>query len=92
MDTKASNNDQVSLNELTSKMIKLEEKKTVLEAQMELLLYEKENLKMSMDKQTQELQMYQKASLTNQDQTVSLPREQKFVKPNRRYTRDAAER
>lgn len=45
---------------------------------MELLLYENENLKMSMSKQTQELQTYQKASLT-QDQTASLLQELKVL-------------
>ncbi|EZA50369.1 hypothetical protein X777_11180 [Ooceraea biroi] len=65
-------------SELTSKVTKLEEKKAALETQMELLLYENENLKMSMNKQTQELQMYQKASLT-QDQTASLLQEIKVL-------------
>lgn len=45
---------------------------------MELLLYENENLKMSMSKQTHELQIYQKASLT-QDQTASLLQELKVL-------------
>ncbi|EFN84539.1 Centrosomal protein of 120 kDa [Harpegnathos saltator] len=65
-------------NDLTSKMSKLEEKKTALEAQVEILMYENENLKLSINKQTNELQMYQKGSLT-QDQTASLLQELKIL-------------
>lgn len=57
---------------------KLEEKKTALEAQVEILMYENENLKSSMSKQTNELQAYQKGSLT-QDQTASLLQELKVL-------------
>lgn len=58
---------------------KLEEKKTALEAQVEILMYENENLKLSISKQTNELQVYQKKSLT-QDQTASLLQELKILK------------
>lgn len=57
---------------------KLEEKKAALEAQVEMLLYENENLKSSINKQTDELQIYQKGSLT-QDQTASLLQELKIL-------------
>ncbi|XP_019885597.2 centrosomal protein of 120 kDa isoform X2 [Camponotus floridanus] len=65
-------------NDFTSKIIKLEEKKTALEAQIEILLYENETLKSSTSKQADELQMYQKASLTT-DQTASLLQELKIL-------------
>ncbi|XP_072746567.1 centrosomal protein of 120 kDa isoform X2 [Anoplolepis gracilipes] len=65
-------------NDLTSKITKLEEKKTALEAQVEILLYENETLKSSTSKQADELQMYQKASLTK-DQTASLLQELKIL-------------
>lgn len=57
---------------------KLEEKKIALEAQVEILLYENETLKSSTSKQADELQMYQKASLTK-DQTASLLQELKIL-------------
>lgn len=57
---------------------KLEEKKTALEAQVEILMYENENLKSTVSKQINELQMYQKGSLT-QDQTASLLQELKIL-------------
>lgn len=57
---------------------KLEEKKIALEAQVEILSYENENLKSSISKQIDELQMYQKGSLT-QDQTASLLQEVKIL-------------
>lgn len=57
---------------------KLEEKKTGLEAQVEILMYENENLKSSLSKQTNELQVYQKDPLT-QDQTASLLQELKIL-------------
>lgn len=57
---------------------KLEEKKIALEAQVEILSYENENLKSSISKQMDELQMYQKGSLT-QDQTASLLQEVKIL-------------
>lgn len=59
-------------------VIKLEEKKAALETQVEILMYENENLKSSMSKQTNELQTYQKGSLT-QDQTASLLQEVKIL-------------
>ncbi|XP_029674380.1 centrosomal protein of 120 kDa-like isoform X2 [Formica exsecta] len=65
-------------NDLTSKITKLEEKKIALEAQVEILLYENETLKSSTSKQADELQMYQKASLTK-DQTASLLQELKIL-------------
>ncbi|KYQ57030.1 hypothetical protein ALC60_04018 [Trachymyrmex zeteki] len=65
-------------SDLTSKIAKLEEKKVALEAQMEILSYENENMKSSISKQMDELQMYQKASLT-QDQTASLLQEVKIL-------------
>ncbi|XP_018400917.1 PREDICTED: centrosomal protein of 120 kDa [Cyphomyrmex costatus] len=65
-------------SDLTSKIAKLEEKKTALEAQIEILSYENENMKSSISKQMNELQMYQKASLT-QDQTASLLQEVKIL-------------
>ncbi|CAL1685521.1 unnamed protein product [Lasius platythorax] len=68
----------VMQNDLTSKITKLEEKKTALEAQVEILLYENETLKSSTSKQADELQMYQKASLTK-DQTASLLQELKIL-------------
>lgn len=57
---------------------KLEEKKIALETQVEILSYENENLKSSISKQMDELQMYQKGSLT-QDQTASLLQEVKIL-------------
>jgi len=57
---------------------KLEEKKVALETQMEILSYENENMKSSISKQMDELQIYQKASLT-QDQTASLLQEVKIL-------------
>lgn len=57
---------------------KLEEKKLALEAQVEILSYENENLKSSISKQMDELQIYQKGSLT-QDQTASLLQEVKIL-------------
>lgn len=57
---------------------KLEEKKTALETQVEILMYENENLKSSISKQTNELQVYQKRSLTH-DQTASLLQELKLL-------------
>ncbi|KAL6436897.1 hypothetical protein ACFW04_004925 [Cataglyphis niger] len=68
----------VMQNDFTLKIIKLEEKKTALEAQVEILLYENETLKSSTSKQADELQMYQKASLTK-DQTASLLQELKIL-------------
>ncbi|XP_018343414.1 PREDICTED: centrosomal protein of 120 kDa-like isoform X2 [Trachymyrmex septentrionalis] len=65
-------------SDLTSKIAKLEEKKVALEAQMEILSYENENMKSSISKQMDELQIYQKASLT-QDQTASLLQEVKIL-------------
>ncbi|XP_070162107.1 centrosomal protein of 120 kDa [Polyergus mexicanus] len=65
-------------NDLTSKITKLEEKKIALEAEVEILLYENESLKSSTSKQADELQMYQKASLTK-DQTASLLQELKIL-------------
>lgn len=59
-------------------IVKLEEKKVALEAQVEILSYENENLKSSISKQMGELQMYQKGSLT-QDQTASLLQEVKVL-------------
>ncbi|XP_029165522.1 centrosomal protein of 120 kDa-like isoform X2 [Nylanderia fulva] len=69
---------EVMQSDLTSKIIKLEEKKTALEAQVEILLFENETLKSSTSKQADELQMYQKASLTK-DQTASLLQELKIL-------------
>ncbi|XP_032673592.1 centrosomal protein of 120 kDa-like isoform X2 [Odontomachus brunneus] len=66
-------------NDLTEKVSKLEEKKTALEAQVEILMYENENLKSSISKQTNELQTYQEKSLT-QNQTTSLLQEIKILK------------
>jgi len=60
------------------KVTKLEEKKIALEAQVEILSYENENLKSSISKQMDELQMYEKGSLT-QDQTASLLQEVKIL-------------
>lgn len=57
---------------------KLEEKKIALEAELEILINENENLKSSISKQTNELQIYQKGSLT-QDQTASLLQELKIL-------------
>ncbi|XP_012054998.1 PREDICTED: centrosomal protein of 120 kDa-like [Atta cephalotes] len=65
-------------SDLTSKIAKLEEKKVALETQMEILSYENENMKSSISKQMDELQIYQKASLT-QDQTASLLQEVKIL-------------
>ncbi|XP_011693780.1 PREDICTED: centrosomal protein of 120 kDa-like isoform X3 [Wasmannia auropunctata] len=65
-------------SDLTSKVTKLEEKKLALEAQVEILSYENENLKSSISKQMDELQIYQKGSLT-QDQTASLLQEVKIL-------------
>ncbi|XP_012528334.2 LOW QUALITY PROTEIN: centrosomal protein of 120 kDa [Monomorium pharaonis] len=65
-------------SDLTSKVTKLEEKKLAVEAQVEILSYENENLKSSISKQMDELQMYQKGSLT-QDQTASLLQEVKIL-------------
>ncbi|KAG5321241.1 CE120 protein, partial [Pseudoatta argentina] len=65
-------------SDLTSKIAKLKEKKVALEAQMEILSFENENMKSSISKQMDELQMYQKASLT-QDQTASLLQEVKIL-------------
>lgn len=61
-----------------TQVTKLEEKRTALETQVEILMYENESLKSSMSKQTDELQMYQKGSLT-QDQTASLLQEVKIL-------------
>ncbi|XP_011868150.1 PREDICTED: centrosomal protein of 120 kDa-like isoform X2 [Vollenhovia emeryi] len=65
-------------NDLTTKVAKLEEKKVALEAQVEILSYENENLKSSISKQMDELKIYQKGSLT-QDQTASLLQEVKIL-------------
>ncbi|XP_014474647.1 PREDICTED: centrosomal protein of 120 kDa-like isoform X2 [Dinoponera quadriceps] len=65
-------------SDLMSKVSKLEEKKSALEAQVEILMYENESLKLSISKLTNELQMYQKGSLT-QDQTASLLQELKVL-------------
>lgn len=59
-------------------LVKLEEKKVALEAQVEILSFENETLKSSISKQIDELQMYQKGSLT-QDQTASLLQEVKIL-------------
>ncbi|XP_071643110.1 centrosomal protein of 120 kDa isoform X3 [Temnothorax longispinosus] len=69
---------QATQSDLTTKIVKLEEKKLALEAQVEILSYENENLKSSISKQMNELQMYQKGSLT-QDQTASLLQEVKIL-------------
>ncbi|XP_077278529.1 protein rha [Temnothorax americanus] len=69
---------QATQSDLTTKVVKLEEKKVALEAQVEILSYENENLKSSISKQMNELQMYQKGSLT-QDQTASLLQEVKIL-------------
>lgn len=60
------------------KITKLEEKKIALEAQVEILLFENENLKLSMGQQKDELQIYQKGSLA-QDKTESLLQERKIL-------------
>ncbi|KAL0117303.1 hypothetical protein PUN28_010273 [Cardiocondyla obscurior] len=65
-------------NNLTAKVTKLEEKKVALEAQVEILSYENENLKLSISKQMDELEMYQKGFLT-QDQTTSLLQDVKIL-------------
>lgn len=57
---------------------KLEENKAALEAQLKVVMRENENLKLLMNKQIEELQMYQKGSLT-QDQTTSLLQEVKLL-------------
>lgn len=49
-----------------------------MEAQNEILLYENESMKSLMRKQTNELEMYQKGSLT-QDQTASVLQELKIL-------------
>ncbi|XP_071554463.1 centrosomal protein of 120 kDa-like [Temnothorax nylanderi] len=69
---------QATQSDLTTKIVKLEEKKVALEAQVEILSYENENLKSSISKQINELHMYQKGSLT-QDQTASLLQEVKIL-------------
>ncbi|XP_025994496.2 centrosomal protein of 120 kDa isoform X2 [Solenopsis invicta] len=65
-------------SDLTSKVAKLEENKIALEAKVEILSYENESMKSSINKQMNELQMYQKGSLT-QDQTASLLQEVKIL-------------
>lgn len=57
---------------------KLEEKKIALEAQVEILLFENENLKSSIGQQKDELQIYHKGALA-QDQTESLQQELKIL-------------
>ncbi|XP_076394230.1 rha isoform X2 [Megachile rotundata] len=64
--------------ELTTKIDILEKKKTTLEAQIDQLSNENERLQLTVMKQSEELESYQKGSLT-QDQTTNLLLELKIL-------------